>query len=348
METGRTVLDAIATPSDRLAVTDGRLLIAEQAVTDLLARFGSPLYVAVEDTIRTNYRRISTAFSERWPAPVTIMYAIKANSTLAIRAILSQEGAGGDCFGLDELHATLAGGTDARRVVMNGSNKTRAEIAAAVAAGIILNVDSEEEIAQIEAAAAAAHRIARVNLRLKLLPPEIDSFSGEFFKSADGILAAVRRSKWGYTEDRAGILIRRMAASPQLELLGYSSHIGRFSNLPDAFAIVCRALGDSTVGLQRETGFWPRMLDLGGGWPRQREPESRGPAINPATIEIYAAAATDAPPGRCRRAASPRRSSGWSRGAISSATACSCWRPSERLSAMPAIAGSMSMPAPTI
>ena len=186
-DTGTATLAGVITPSDRLAVAGGQLMIDGHRATDLVARFGSPLYVTVEATLRENYRRIRDAFASRWRAPVTVMYAIKANNALAIRAVLSAEGAGGDCFGLGELHATLAGGTDPRRVVMNGSNKTRAEIDAAVAAGLIINVDSIEEIADIEAAAAAAGRRARVNLRLKLLPPEIERFSGEFFRATDGM-----------------------------------------------------------------------------------------------------------------------------------------------------------------
>ena len=122
-----TDLDAVLTPSDRLTVEGGRLLIAGQDVGGLLRNYGSPLYVAVEDTIRTNYRRIRDAFIACWPAPVTVMYAVKSNNTLAIRAMLSQEGAGGDCFGLGELHACLVGGTDPRRMVMNGSNKSKDE-----------------------------------------------------------------------------------------------------------------------------------------------------------------------------------------------------------------------------
>jgi diaminopimelate decarboxylase len=102
---GGTDLQAILTPSDRLSVEAGRLLIAGHDAAGLLRQFGSPLYVAVEDTIRCNYRRIRDAFTASWPAPVTVMYAVKSNNTLAIRAMLSQEGAGGDCFGLGELHA---------------------------------------------------------------------------------------------------------------------------------------------------------------------------------------------------------------------------------------------------
>ena len=294
METGSATLSAIATSSDRLSVSDGQLMVDGHRATELLERFGSPLYVAVEATLRANYRRIHRAFAERWNAPVTVMYAIKANNSLAIRAVMSSEGAGGDCFGLGELHATLAAGTDPRRVVMNGSNKSRAEIDAAVQAGLIINIDSVEEIDEIEALAAGAGRTARVNLRLKLLPPEIDQFSGEFFRSADGMLAAVRRAKWGFTLPEAARLAQRVMRSPQMEMLGYSSHVGRFSNLPAAFEIVCRSFGAAAVELHRQTGFWPRMLDIGGGWPRQREPESRGPALNPHTIEDYATTATEA------------------------------------------------------
>src|SRR5439155_17646154 len=129
---------------------DGRLAIAGHDAGALLQRFGSPLYVVAEATLRANFRRIRDAFGAQWPAPVTIMYAVKANPTLAIRAVLSQEGAGGDCFGLGELHACLAGGTDLGRMVMNGSNKSPAEIAAAIERGVRVNIDSETDIDTIE------------------------------------------------------------------------------------------------------------------------------------------------------------------------------------------------------
>ena len=293
--TGRAELQRLMIPGDRLAVAaDGVLTIDGTPADELLARFGSPLYVAVEATIRDNYRRIARAFAQRWPAGVNVMYAIKTNNTLAIRAILSSEGAGGDCFGLGELHATIAGGTDPRRVVMNGSNKTRGEIAAAIERGIAINIDGVAEIALVQEIAAAAGVKARANLRLKLLPAELDSFSGEFFKTADSIREAVRRSKWGYTLERAGELVRLLQGQSHVSLLGYSAHVGRFSAMPDSYAFVSRALGDGVMRLFAETGFWPEMLDIGGGWARQREPESRAPTLNPHTIDDYAEAATQA------------------------------------------------------
>src|SRR4029077_14218826 len=132
------------------------------------------LQVAVERTIRANYRNIKRAFEARWPAPVNVMYSIKCNNSLAIRAILSSEGAGGDCFGLGELYATLTGGADPRLIVMNGSNKSFDEVAAAVALGITINVDSEDEIAFLREAAGRIGKRAQVNLRLKVLPDALD------------------------------------------------------------------------------------------------------------------------------------------------------------------------------
>jgi diaminopimelate decarboxylase len=293
--TGRQVLQALIMPSDRLAVSpDGMLLIDGHSSAELLAAFGSPLYVCVESTVRENYRRIYRAFADRWDANVNVMYAIKTNNNLAIRAVLSSEGAGGDCFGLGELYATVKGGADLSRVVMNGSNKTAEEIAAALTHGIVINLDGTEEIELAQSIAAAAGVSARVNLRLKLLPPELDSYSGEFFKTSDGVREAVRRSKWGYTVATAAALVRTIRGKPNLDLVGYSSHLGRFAARPDAYALVGGALGEAVVWLHDRTGFWPSLLDIGGGWARQREPESRAPDLNSFTIEDHAEAATQA------------------------------------------------------
>ena len=49
-QSGTAALAAIATPSDRLAVENGELTVDGRRATDLVARFGSPLYVTVEDT----------------------------------------------------------------------------------------------------------------------------------------------------------------------------------------------------------------------------------------------------------------------------------------------------------
>lgn len=79
--TGRAALARLLLPSDRLDVSpEGMLRIDGYAADALLERFGSPLVVVSETSLRENYRRIRRAFAERWGAAVNVMYAIKSNT----------------------------------------------------------------------------------------------------------------------------------------------------------------------------------------------------------------------------------------------------------------------------
>jgi diaminopimelate decarboxylase len=63
---------------------------------------------------------------------VEILYAMKASSTLAVRSIPSEEGAGAHGFNIGGLEAALATGAQARLVVLNGSNTSDAALSRAV------------------------------------------------------------------------------------------------------------------------------------------------------------------------------------------------------------------------
>src|SRR5262245_51752644 len=84
----------------------GVLWIEDLSAPELAERFGTPLYVTSENQIRGNVRQLQAAFEERW-GQVTLLYATKANFSIAVRQILLQEGVGGDCFGLGELQLSL-------------------------------------------------------------------------------------------------------------------------------------------------------------------------------------------------------------------------------------------------
>jgi diaminopimelate decarboxylase len=286
-------LARIATASDRLSVTpDGELLIEGVRASDLLQAHGSPLYVVSEDTLRTNFRRVRKSFSEAWPTAVRILYAIKANNNLAIRAILYQEGAGGDCFGEGELYATFMGGADPDRIVLNGSSKTYDDVERAAGFGVRINIDAEEEIDFVQRAAARLGRIVRVNLRLKVIPEELRDLGSDYLGIGKGedMIAALRGEKWGASLELAAPMIERLRNMTGVVLEGYHSHLGRLSALPSAYVGQARTLADMVVKLHQLTGFAPRLLDIGGGWARERDPESRTLALNPHTIEDYAQA----------------------------------------------------------
>ena len=107
-----------------LTRTDGgELTIEDVRLGELADRCGTPLHVISESRLRENYRRIRDAFAARWQPGVEVCYAIKSNPALAIRRVLADEGAHGDCLGLPELQASLIAGTPGHTLVLNGNNK---------------------------------------------------------------------------------------------------------------------------------------------------------------------------------------------------------------------------------
>lgn len=291
---GAKLLETIRIPSDRLHVgASGTLEIEGIESTELVRRFGSPLFVTVEQTIRENYRTFRDAFAAHWSPGIDVYYAIKTNNSLGVRAILNNEGAGGECFGESEYRATLESGLPGDRILLNGSNKSFDEIKQAICNNSIINIDHEDEIDFLMAAVGAEQRM-RVNLRLKLCSDNFDAYNPAFFKSSGTISENLRRSKWGFSLDTASKMVRRILECDRLELLGYSCHVGRFTNELSAFSTIATEAAASVTDLYDATGFWPKVIDLGGGWPRIREPESRSSQLNENSIEDYAAIVTEA------------------------------------------------------
>jgi diaminopimelate decarboxylase len=277
------------TPTDSLDVdTRGHLHIEGCSAVELTRRFGSPLYVVSERTLRANVRAIRDAFERRWPEQVNVLYATKANYGLAIRAIVHQEGAGADCVGLGELAATLAGGVDTARLSLSGSNKTREELWRAVELGALTNVDGEDELVHLREAATALRRAARVTLRLKVAPRNLDDLPVEYPVRVPSLRAHILSAQWGFSSAAAQRLIPLIQNAPELNLQGYHVHVGRASREPGFHAAWARAVGETVVELRQRTGFAPVVLDIGGGFARRRDPESGRLDLNPHDINEYA------------------------------------------------------------
>jgi len=97
--------------NNTLSIRNKHLYIEGCDTVELAARFGTPLFVLSETHLRNNLRAYQRAFQDHWPeGEVRVMPAIKANPTIAVRRILTEEGAGCDVFGPGELECALRGG----------------------------------------------------------------------------------------------------------------------------------------------------------------------------------------------------------------------------------------------
>jgi diaminopimelate decarboxylase len=136
-------------------------------VADIADRFGTPLYIVSENQLRHSYRAFRDAFRAHYPE-VEILFANKSNNGLAIRHIMNQEGAGGDCFGAQEMYLALLAGTDPSTLVLNGSNKQDVELEMAIVNGVCINIDADDELDRIAAIAIRHGRQVDLGIRLKL------------------------------------------------------------------------------------------------------------------------------------------------------------------------------------
>jgi diaminopimelate decarboxylase len=287
-------LEKIGGQVDGLDVNSlGKLTLCGCSVDTLVEAHGTPLFTTLETVIRENITRFRAAFEKKWPTGVEIFYAIKTNNNLAIRSIMNTENVGGECFGEVEFRATLESGLSGACIILNGSDKTETLLASAVAKGSTINIDSMDELDTLERLA-KPQLPTRVNIRLRLAPKTFDRFDASFFKSSGTVSDILTASKWGFSTPQVIALVRRIMTNESIRLLGFSAHVGRFSNDPKAFGAGATEMARIVTEVHAETDFWPEVLDLGGGWPRRREPESRDPALNPHDIFTYAQAVTGA------------------------------------------------------
>ena len=232
---------------------DGLLHAEEIPLSDIAARLGTPCYVYSRATLAAAYHAFERALAG---CAADICYAVKANSNLAILKLFADLGAGFDIVSGGELARVLAAGGTADKIVFSGVGKSRAEMRAALEAGIhCFNVESASELGQLNEVAASLGRRAPVSLRVN---PDVDP------KTHPYISTGLRSTKFGVAFGDAFELYRRAASLPHIAVRGIDCHIG--SQLLDP-APAAEATDKLLALVDRLTaaGIALEHIDLGGG-----------------------------------------------------------------------------------
>jgi diaminopimelate decarboxylase len=109
----------------------GVLTISGQSVTDLVARFGSPIFVLDEEHFRQSARSYVQAYAD-----ADVYYASKAFLAGRIAQWADQEGLRLDVCSMGELEVALRAGVDPSRILFHGNNKSAAELRRALEVGL--------------------------------------------------------------------------------------------------------------------------------------------------------------------------------------------------------------------
>ena len=236
----------------------GAISVAETDVRDLVAEFATPLTVLDEADFRERAAAYARAFGNDHSGAV--FYAAKAFLTSTIARWCVDEGLSIDVCTGGELACAIRAGVPGDRLIMHGNNKSTAELAASLDAGVArIVVDSFEEIARLAALAADRGIVADVLVRVTV---GVEAHTHEF------IATAHEDQKFGFSLASGVALeaVRRILALPSLRLVGLHSHIG--SQIFDSAGFEVAA--HRTVGLaaliRDELGYSVDELNLGGGY----------------------------------------------------------------------------------
>jgi diaminopimelate decarboxylase len=240
------------------------------ALTAVAARFGTPCYVYSRAALTGAYAAYRDALQAHDLAGrALICYAVKANANLAILNLFARLGAGFDIVSGGELARVLAAGGAAEKIVFSGVGKSRAEMRAALEAGIhCFNVESTSELDQLDEVAGSLGRRAPVSLRVN---PDVDP------KTHPYISTGLKSAKFGVAFDEAFELYRRAATLPHIAVMGIDCHIG--SQLLDPAPAAEAA--DKVLALVDRlaaAGIVLEHIDLGGGLGIQYHAAEPAPA----------------------------------------------------------------------
>jgi len=260
---------------DCLSVRNGVLHIEGINTLDLAERFGTPLFVFSEAQLRENLRRFREAFAKGWPGPVDVLPAMKANTLLATRQLLSNEGAGADIYSPEELAGVLKTGVDPERVSVNGGGKPKNHLRHCVEAGVRITVEDVHEIDLIQEVAAELNTTAKIRFRVKPAVPNLWRPT-DFSQLTVPIDLGVQVYKSGIPPEYLPEMGRRVLAMPNVELVGLHFHAGRhhpslwyWEGLMVRYA---RLIGE----LSKAWGGWqPSEIDIGGGMASPRDPHNK-------------------------------------------------------------------------
>jgi diaminopimelate decarboxylase len=239
-------------PPHGFAVADGCLVVGGVPVTRLADRVGSTPFFAYDRKLIT--QRIEK-LRKALPQVVHLNYAIKANPMPAVVQHLATLVDGFDVASALEMRTALDTTMPATRVSFAGPGKTRAEIAQAVAAGIMLSIESETELAAAAEFAAAQKTRARIEIRV----------NPDFELKSSGMKMGGGPKQFGIDAEKVPQILSRLDRK-LLEFEGFHIFSGSQNLRADALYEAQKKTVDLAIRLTDAAPEKVRVVNIGGGF----------------------------------------------------------------------------------
>jgi diaminopimelate decarboxylase len=230
----------------------GSLSIGGIPVDRLAERVGSTPFFAYDRGLLT--QRIAL-LREALPAGIDLSYAVKANPMPAVVQHLSGLVDSFDVASALEMRTALDTPMPAERVSFAGPGKTSAELAQAVAAGVTIEMESENE----------AERVAAVGERLGIRPRVAIRVNPDFQVKGSGMRLGGGPQQFGIDSERVPAVLKDLAAV-DLEVLGFHVFAGSQNLRAESICEAQRRTVELALRLAADAPGPVRYLNLGGGF----------------------------------------------------------------------------------
>lgn len=267
---------AMGTPTDWWASAfdvsaDGALMLDGCDLRALAQDHGTPLWAISRSTIEKNFKRILTAFQDRYERS-EIAYSIKAHNTMAVIRLLHGLGAKIDASAEHEFQLALLCGVPASDIVLNGNGKSDAALNAAAQLGARqVNVDSLDEVARLDAIATRLGTTVRCVVRVQLTYDrllELDPSFEATLRLGEGKFGANVRSGQALETIEAVVRARSLEFCGLHHHVGFSGYMGDYA--PERELMhhreCAREVCELANAVERRFGAEVTRLDLGGGF----------------------------------------------------------------------------------
>lgn len=238
----------------------GHLTIGGVDAVDLANKYGTPLYVMDERTIRGHCRTFQQSIDDNYGGKGLAVYASKAFNCKEMCRIIKDEGLGIDVVSGGELYTALSVDFPPEKIVFHGNNKTEEEIKLALESGVgRIVVDNLTELRTIEKMAAELNKNPGVMIRIK---PGIDAHTHNFIRTGQ------IDSKFGFALEtgEAFEAIKEVLEQKNVTLKGVHCHIGSQIFEIDPFKAAAEVMLGFMVKVKKELSYEIKELNLGGGF----------------------------------------------------------------------------------
>ncbi|MDH5545579.1 MAG: pyridoxal-dependent decarboxylase, exosortase A system-associated [Gammaproteobacteria bacterium] len=238
-------------PMDQFTIIDGDLAVGGMTVSRLAEQAGQTPFYAYDRYLITQRIKL---LRESLPADIHLHYAIKANPMPAVVQHLATLVDGFDLASAGEMKVALDTSMPREHISFAGPGKTDKELRQAIAAGVVINMESEGEM----------RRIAKIANELGITPKVAIRVNPDFDLKSSGMKMGGGPKQFGIDAERVPALLKELS---KLNLGFHGFHIfwGSQNLNPDSIMEAHEKTFELAVRLHSDAPCPAKLLNIGGG-----------------------------------------------------------------------------------